>query len=216
MTQKPSRPVRSLSFAAALLAAASFVACGEEDDGGGGGNDNAALCMGSVQQLPAECAATRMCNGVAIPEDAVACTQCLDTAASIGQAQTPLTECACSNCAVYLAACFQSAVSEPGGDANRDAACRSVVECAQSTGCAGTDCYCGTGVDLVTCAGAPAQGPCAQQIAAAAQCDLMDAVCVAMAQADVNTALGRANAVSLCTFGNPDPMAPVAGACQGL
>jgi hypothetical protein len=215
MTQQPLRAIRFFQVTTAILAAA---ACGGEDEGSGNNNgtDNAALCAGSMQNLPPDCVTTRMCNGVAVPEDSAACTECLDTAAMLGQTQTPLTECACSNCAVHLAACFQSATREQNGDAARDAACRTVVECAQAQGCAGTDCYCGTGVDLIACAEAPAQGPCAQEIATAAGCDLIDALCVAAAQVDPATALGRANAVSLCTFGNPDPMAPVAGACPGL
>lgn len=186
-------------------------ACGSSDTGSGG---SAISCTAAAQKLPAApiCDANRVCRGQQVPSDQDACTQCGQSAQQLGMTMDALTSCACNHCAVQLGACFQSATREANGDAKRDELCRAVVQCALTSGCAGTDCYCGKGVTLANCLSAPAAGPCAQQIATAAGCaTVTDAVCVATAQANADSAVGRAFAVGQCTTG--DPASSVVGNC---
>jgi hypothetical protein len=184
------------------IALVQLSACGSSD--GTGSATSAISCSAAAQKLPAApiCDANRVCRGQPVPSDQEACNQCGQAAQQLGMKIDSLTNCACNHCAVQLGACFQSATRETNGDPNRDTQCRTVVECALSTGCAGTDCYCGKGVVLADCLQKPAQGPCAQQIATAAGCaSVTDAVCVATAQANADSAVGRAFAVGQCTTG---------------
>jgi hypothetical protein len=200
-----------------LVVSVVAAACGSDaGSSNGDGNNNGAACVGSTQQLAAPlCDETaRTCQSSVVPADEDACNQCLQTAQQLQGSLTQLTTCTCQHCAGPLAACFQS------GDTARDGLCRAIVECGQQTGCQGTDCYCGIGVALADCLSTGPMGPCMAQIDAAAAasdgCMPGDAVCVATAQINLESAVGRANAVGACATGNPTATPPAVGLCEGV
>lgn len=177
-------------------------------------------CEYAAQRLPDECDEdTRMCGGSVI-EDQPACDECTATKnqLNIGGPDVELhMQCACRACAVQLTACVDSA-REAGGDADRDRACRDIIECSLAAGCSGTECFCGEGVDQVTCLAsastdAGTQGECARTIMRAAGCedDPNPADCVLKQRYDLTTAIGRAVAVGSCTTG--DPVFGIEGNC---
>lgn len=180
----------------------------------------AASCEAAAQQLPESCdAGARTCGG-AIVDDEAECDECQEVRRRlrIGNAKTEVhMQCACRFCAVQLAACVISAAEE-GGDPVRDGQCLSILQCGLATGCSGTECYCGKGVDQVTCIAnangdAGAQGLCAGTIAAAGGCTdaAVPGDCVLRQRYDLNTAIGRAVAVGSCSTG--DPVVGIDGYC---
>lgn len=188
-----SKTIRFLTLS--IVAGVWAVACGGSSDSSGGNTagSHSTQCMGA--------------------EDTTKCTTCLDTAEMMNQTINDLVICSCKNCADELAACFQ------GPDATENAKCQAVVLCAQMTGCAGTECYCGVGVTLADCLNTGPMGPCKDEIAKAAACDtitdpVMQATCVSTARAMAGSTLQKASAVGDCATGDPAQMPPVVGACQ--
>jgi hypothetical protein len=174
-------------------------------------------CEASEQHLPDGCDLDAgSCDGKVI-EDAPACDECEQTRSRlrIRSAGRELhLQCACRSCAVQVMACVASArpdSGEPdGGDAERDDLCRDMVECSLAFGCSGTECYCGEGVDQVTClsnanSDGGTMGPCARTVTAAGGClgDPSPGDCVLRQRNDPSTAIGRAVAVGSCTTGDP-------------
>jgi hypothetical protein len=167
-------------------------------------------CSQAQQQLPETCEPeTRVCNGATIPADELACDACKASNTKLNIPNTPFVACACAHCAAQLAACFQSADLEDGGDPDRDTLCQAIVQCGWAKGCIGSECYCGAGVDRVTClqdaqAGHP-RGPCAGTIAVGSGCDKTDNVadCVLKQQFTPGSLLARTTAVAQCLTGDP-------------
>jgi hypothetical protein len=199
-------PTHRIALAVTTLSLLYVGACGSSKSDSGTGNNAAAIdCSGAQQVIPNECA-NRTCNGVPVPPDQQACTECAQTATSLGLASNPLTACSCNKCAAQLGSCFQSAQrGETGGSADRDAKCQAIVECALSTGCRGTDCYCGVGKAIATCLAetTAATGPCHTQIEAASGCADTDRTCVVKAQTTAGSAVQLAYAVGVCATGDP-------------
>jgi hypothetical protein len=176
------------------------------------GNDcEAGICMPlsscdmASQQLPPSCDGMRNCAGAEIPEDTLACDNCIATNDELHIVNRPIVKCACAHCAAQLVACFDSAAQETDGDRTRDNFCRQIVECGWAAKCVGSDCFCGTGVDRVTCL-TQATGPCRRLILEASQCAGApdgEGYCALAAQADHSTAVGRASEVALCVTGDP-------------
>jgi hypothetical protein len=150
--------------------------------------------------------------------DEQACEECGSRNIASGVPRGPQMQCACQHCAIQLMACRESAAFEHGGgDSARDNDCNAMIDCALANACSGTECYCGKGVDEVTCLanankGRPL-GPCAKTIIAAAHCPkgMNPGDCVLSQRLDPDTAIGRAIAVSNCTTG--DPILKIGGAC---
>lgn len=121
---------------------------------------------------------------------------------------SPLGPCACTYCGLQLKACFESAETEPNGKSKRDRLCRGIVECAWSTGCTGSDCYCGKDVDRDTCLKNANEGlllgPCATVIQNAADCspELLPGNCVFGIQLLKDSVLDRATEVAKCVSGD--------------
>lgn len=196
--------LKRLGFIAIITCAASaFVACsdsGASTPGGGGtgtggGNGAAAACDMSA--------------------DPTACGTCLDTAQSLGQTLDALVTCTCQYCYNELQACYQ------GPDDAENAKCRAVVECGQTNGCKGTECYCGVGVDINTCLMNGPMGPCRNEIVTAAGCEgsadaASEAVCVQMARSTAGSTLANASAVGACSTGDPGLMPPAEGHCANM
>jgi hypothetical protein len=181
-----------------------------------------ALCEDSEQQLPEFGCSGRNCNRVDLPPDPQACGECNQMLAQ-HKVGSPIGPCACAHCATQLSACFASQDRElDGGDPQRDQACQAIVECGWASGCSGSDCYCGVGVDRNTCLqqgneGHPA-GPCAGVIEAAVTCDpgVPRGDCLFAEQLTVGSVLNRATEVAKCVTGDPilqgaviKPMCPV-------
>jgi hypothetical protein len=200
--------IKTLGFLAITMAAGALVACGsdaEPSDGGGGSGGQAAGGSGGGGTNPACADAT----------DPTMCSTCLDRAEELGQTVNALVTCTCSNCATQLQTCVE------GADQAENDKCYAVVQCGQTNGCRGTECYCGVGVTVADCLANGPTGPCANEIAVAAGCDgetdlVQQAVCVNEARADANSTLGKASAVGSCSTGDPGLMPPVEGNCAGL
>jgi hypothetical protein len=143
-----------------------------------------------------------MCNGAEIPSDREVCEACALTNEALGLANVPRLQCACTYCAVPLAACRESASLEPDGNIHRDNRCRAIVSCALGARCSGSECYCGKDVDLATCLSQSPVGPCRQAIADAANCPVEDFNCILNEQSITGTAIHRAFQLSQC-MGNP-------------
>jgi hypothetical protein len=109
------------------------------------------------------------------------------------EAQTDCTRCACAWCTTLVLDCFVS------GDAARDTACRTIVDCARANSCSNTDCYCGDPPISDTCA-TMAQGPCVAEIQDAA--GTTDIGLIAGYQQDPNHAIGRASLLGGCAATN--------------
>jgi hypothetical protein len=170
-------------------------------------------CSAAKQQLPANCDANaQSCNGVPLTDDdTAACAACGLNNTRVGVKNTPIAACACQHCAVQLAACFGSGELDDGGDALEYIHCQAIVQCGWAAHCSGGECYCGVGVDRVTClqdaaAGHPA-GPCADVIAVASGCADKDmdkvADCVLSQQLMRGTLLNRATDLAQCVTGDP-------------
>jgi hypothetical protein len=169
-----------------------------------------ASCSQAQQQLPPTCDPdTRICNGATIPADELACYACGGSNTKLGVKNTPIAACACAYCAAQLVACFQSGTREDGGDTERDTRCQAIVQCGWANHCSGGECFCGAGVDRVTCLqeanAGHLRGPCASVIAAASGCDQADNVadCVLSQQFTKGSLLDRATAVAQCVTGDP-------------
>jgi cysteine-rich repeat protein len=101
--------------------------------------------------------------------------------------------CTCSKCTAEALAC-------QGASAADDAmTCNAMVKCGRSTGCRNPACLCGT-MDVVTCLLTGGNGPCMNEVVAAAKTN--DVVTVQMRGSDTNYPLGRANALGSCTAMN--------------
>jgi hypothetical protein len=213
MTLRPHRIILALTSVLFLHVGA----CGSKADSGNAPASTPINCDSAQQVIPASCA-NRVCNGVPVPPDKDACTQCAATADQLGLSSNPLTACSCNKCAAQLGSCFQSGPrGEMGGSAERDAKCQAIVECALSTGCAGTDCYCGVGKALATCLNEKnmdATGPCAKQIEDAAGCGPQDRACVATAQFNAASPVALAYAVGVCVTGDPTMTPPAPGSAN--
>ena len=167
-------------------------------------------CDMAEQHLPDDCDRdARSCHGVEIGPDTQACTDCIARNESLGIKNRAIVTCACAHCAAQLTACFESSRYEADGDVDRDNWCRIMVECGWASKCVGSDCYCGAGVDRVTCLregnAGRAAGPCASLIAQAAGCtdSETEADCALGAQLTADTAVYRATAVAQCVTGDP-------------
>jgi hypothetical protein len=174
------------------------------------------MCSAAKQELPVDCRNTkRKCSGgVVIAPDEQACTECGLTNERLGVKNTPIAACACAHCAAQIAACFDSAKTEPDGGA-RDTLCQAIVECGWANHCAGGECYCGAGVDRVTCLqdanSGRARGPCAKTIENAVRmvdgcspgAPLGDCVLGNQLDATGESILSRATAVGQCVTGDP-------------
>jgi hypothetical protein len=149
---------------------------------------------------------------------------CIANAAAMDPPRTgACTECGCMKCLTAINNC-------------QDPECSSVVACGQMEGCRGRDCYCGAGVNVITCAGGFPEGACKEEIEAASGL-VADATCTANncaaslaeitnpdgAMYDATNPVSRANAVSICTRGQlADPGIPgvveptiaIAGMCE--
>jgi hypothetical protein len=167
-------------------------------------------CNAAKQQLPASCEANaQSCNGVPTTDDVAACTACGLNNERVHVKNTPLAACACQHCAAQLAGCFGSGELDDGGDTTDYSQCQAIVQCGWAKHCSGGECYCGVGVDRVTClqdaeAGHPA-GPCANVISAASECADKDNVadCVLSEQLTKGTLLYRATELAQCVTGDP-------------
>jgi hypothetical protein len=167
-------------------------------------------CDAARQQLPPSCDANaQSCSGVTITDDVAACTACALNNIRVGVKNTPIAACACQHCAVQLAACFGSGELDDGGDADEYSLCQAIVQCGWAAHCSGGECYCGVGVDRVTClqdaaAGHPG-GPCANVISTASGCADKENVadCVLSQQLRQGTLLNRATDLAQCVTGDP-------------
>jgi hypothetical protein len=166
-------------------------------------------CSEAVQQLPESCdrdAGT--CSDFVVERDDVACDACYDMIDRLNVG-SPVASCGCTYCAVQLTACFNSAETEENGDPERDQLCQAMVECGWAAGCAGSDCYCGEGVDRDTCLKNANEerflGACAAVIQSAATCaeGELPGNCVLGHQLRANTAHARATEVAKCVSGDP-------------
>ena len=173
-------------------------------------------CSGAKEQFPESCSQqTRQCHGTTVKNDKAVCDSCYDMLDRLNIG-SPIAPCACTYCALQLSACFESAKREPdAGDSFRDQRCQAIVECGWAAGCAGSDCYCGTGVDRDTCLknanAGHAGGPCAGVIEAAAMCDrdAQPGECVFRNQLMADSVTDRATDVAKCVTGDPVLQGPV-------
>lgn len=172
-------------------------------------------CNVAEQQLPESCdrdAGT--CPNVVVERDDVACDGCYEMIDRLAVG-SPVARCGCTYCAVQLTACFASADTEEDGDPERDQLCQAMVECGWAAGCAGSDCYCGEGVDRDTCLKNANEGrflgACAAVIQNAANCpeDEPAGNCVLGRQLMPGTAHDRATDVAKCVSGDPLLQGPV-------
>jgi len=145
---------------------------------------------------------------------------CIAAAAADGRTGA-CPECGCMKCLAEVMNC-------------QDEGCQAVVTCGQAAGCSGSACYCGEGVDALTCAFYPAtagpSGPCVTEIETASGL-VANGMCETKACAsllsmlsttDPNNAVQRARALSICTQGQPfaaatpaTPEAPeIIGMCE--
>jgi len=165
-------------------------------------------CSASEQQLPESCDRDAGVCGDAAIESEVACDACFEMIDqhNVG---SPVARCGCTYCAVQLTACFASAETEPDGDLERDQLCQAMVECGWAAGCAGSNCYCGEGVDRDTCLKNANEdlflGACAAVIQAAAECPEGEPAgnCVLAQQLMPGSAHDRATEVAKCVSGDP-------------
>jgi hypothetical protein len=200
---------RCAQLIVAVLACACAVPTSLGNACPGGVCPDTASCQGSSQQYPDNCSRKgRTCHRAPVPADEAACQSCMGTLSrlNIGADVGP---CACTYCAVQLRSCFESAEFEPEGDARRDADCRKIVECGWANDCAGSDCYCGHGVDRDTCLrqgnAGEAAGPCAALIEALVECDpdTPKGTCIFANQQTGGSVLQRGTDVALCVTGDP-------------
>jgi hypothetical protein len=97
--------------------------------------------------------------------------------------------CTCSKCTDQTLAC-------QGAKSSDDAmTCDAMVKCGRMTGCRNPACLCGT-LDVVTCLLVGGNGPCTQQVIAAAKTS--NVVTIQSRATDTNYPLGRANALGTC------------------
>lgn len=177
----------------------------------GGECPELAECTEAKQQLPEGCdrdAST--CKGLDVEPDEVACGACYGMIDRL-DVGSPIAKCGCTYCAVQLTACFDSASTEDGGlvARERDQLCQAMVECGWAAGCAGSDCYCGEGVDRDTCLKNADEGrllgACAAVIQSAANCPPGEkaGACVLGRQLMPGSAHDRATEVAKCVSGDP-------------
>jgi hypothetical protein len=114
-----------------------------------------------------------------------ACLELLGQSDACGQ-------CVCNQC--------EELVTSALGGANA-AEARAVLDCGVANCCVGTDCYCGTGVDLITCY-VSQTGPCISQIEMAA--GTTDPFTINSACTGTGSACGRARALAACIQGDPN------------
>jgi hypothetical protein len=166
-------------------------------------------CSASEQQYPESCDRDAgICHDVPVASDEVVCTDCYAMLEQLNIG-SPVAPCGCTYCGLQLTGCFASADTEEDGDAERDTLCQAIVECGWANGCAGSDCYCGAGVDRDTCLKnaneGRSMGPCAGVIQAAAKCKRNEppGSCVFGRQLTPNSVLDRATDVAKCVSGDP-------------
>ena len=145
-------------------------------------------------------------------------TACIADAASKGRTGA-CPECGCMKCLAEIMNC-------------QDEGCQGVVTCGQDSGCSGSACYCGEGVDALTCAFYPTlagpSGPCISAIETASGL-VADGTCATkecasqlsmLAMTDPDNAVQRARALSICTQGQPfaaaTALTPEAPEIQGM
>ncbi|HKU39129.1 MAG TPA: DUF4215 domain-containing protein, partial [Polyangiales bacterium] len=103
------------------------------------------------------------------------------------------TQCTCNKCANQAITCYGNK------DPNEVKLCKDMVQCGRDTGCGNPDCFCGR-YSLFTCLTGLADGPCKNQVAAAAKTSsLLD---IDARKADNNYPLGRANNLGACVETN--------------
>ena len=107
-----------------------------------------------------------------------------------GHGPTDCAPCICTNCVTQTAACLN------GTDPQANQKCLALVRCAAATGCRSTDCYCGAGVDLLTCASS-ATGSCKTEVIAAAGSS--NPLTISAEFGNKASILGRADAVGSCS-----------------
>jgi hypothetical protein len=145
---------------------------------------------------------------------------CIAAAAADGRTGA-CPECGCMKCLAEIMNC-------------QDEGCQAVVACGQASGCSGSACYCGAGVDAIACAFYPVtagpSGPCINEIesasglVAAGTCNPKECASPLsmLATSDPDNAVQRARALSICTQGQPfaaataaTPEAPeIMGMCE--
>jgi hypothetical protein len=101
---------------------------------------------------------------------------------------TACAKCTCMKCASQVTACYAST------DSAKNTQCAAVQACAETNHCTGEACYCGNASTLA-CAFNP-EGACRQVIETAAGSD--NPLDVQNASGDLNSPVGRANAIGTC------------------
>jgi hypothetical protein len=99
-------------------------------------------------------------------------------------------DCACEHCTEEVLNCYIS------GDAPRDAACKTIAECAADNNCSGFDCFCGPG----QCR--PPNGPCLSELQTALGVGEIGIFEIQRCLEDPDCALYRANAFGTCSYDN--------------
>lgn len=204
---------RTVLARAGLLGWALLTACGQTtvvaSACASGECEELPNCSAAEQQYPERCDRDAgLCHDVPVASDAVICDGCYEMLDRLNIG-SPIAPCACTYCGLQLTACFASADSEEDGDTHRDTLCQAIVECAWANGCAGSDCYCGAGVERDTCLKnaneGRSEGPCAQVIQAAAECKRNEppGSCVFGRQLTPDNVLDRATDVAKCVSGDP-------------
>jgi hypothetical protein len=164
-------------------------------------NDCQARCGNAVVEPGEECEPASSND----PNCSSACklpaTECLDAAVARGQSRTDsCVVCGCNGCNSQLKACYDAtdpATAGPAAGTSRGTLCAAVVDCAKTSHCSGSACYCGTASTISCGLGGGANGPCKTQIERAAEST--NALTIQSRQSDTSYAIGRANAVSSCS-----------------
>jgi cysteine-rich repeat protein len=122
------------------------------------------------------------------------------------QTETPQQTClaklnssdACATCT--CSKCTDQALACQGAKSSDDAmTCDAMVKCGRMTGCRNPGCLCGT-ADLLLCLAGGGNGPCEQQVMAAAKTN--NPLTIQMRATDTNFPIGNANALGTCVDTN--------------
>ena len=140
------------------------------------------LCLGIAASAPLAMSAGCGSDCKLLPKSAV--DVCLASLAADGGA---CERCECEHCGGEVSACVAS------GQAQRDARCLAVEQCATDNDCAGNTCYCGSA--LLLCALEPL-GACVPQIEQAAGTHSW--ITIQAQFLDSGSALGRAQTLGEC------------------
>ncbi len=100
------------------------------------------------------------------------------------------SKCICMKCASQVSQCFQSS------DSTKNMQCAAIQNCAQQNHCASTPCYCGAN----NAACLIPNGPCLSEINTASNNG--GPLVVQQQSTDTTTAVGRANAIGMCSESN--------------